>query len=257
MGLIKSIIIAFSMYSKIPMPQFAWKDEDMKYILCFFPWVGVVIGFCVSIWATLCERFEIGRLCYTLVGTGIPVLFTGGFHVDGYMDTMDAFHSYQPREKKLEILKDSHIGAFAVIMLGTYGLIYLGAFSEIRNESLLNIVCAGFVLSRCLSGISVVSFPSAKKEGLLYLFASNAQKSKVKGSLYLQGAVCIGFMMWQSFFAAMIIVGAALGAFAYYYYRSKKELGGITGDTAGYFVLICEGSMIVAAAIINIFVKGM
>ena len=39
------------------------------------------------------------------------------FHIDGFMDTMDAFHSYKPREEKLTILKDSHMGAFAVIML--------------------------------------------------------------------------------------------------------------------------------------------
>lgn len=257
MRMIKSFIVAFSMYSKIPMPQFEWKDEDMKYALCFFPWVGAVIGACVYFWRMLFERLEIGRLCYTMVGTVIPLLITGGFHVDGYMDTIDAFHSYQPKEKKLEILKDSHIGAFAVIMLGVYGLIYLGAFSEIKNESLRNIVCAGFVLSRCLSGISVVSFPSAKKNGLLYLFASSAQKNTVKALLYLQGGVCLGFMIWQSFYAAVIIFAAALGAFAYYYHRCKKELGGITGDTAGYFILICEGSMVVAAAIINIFARGM
>ena len=252
MRIIKSFIIAFSMYSKIPMPQFEWKDEDMKYMLCFFPWVGAVIGVCVYLWRMLCERFEIGRLCYALIGTVIPLLITGGFHVDGYMDTMDAFHSYQPKEKKLEILKDSHIGAFAVIMLGAYGLIYLGAFSEIRDKNLLRIVCAGFFLARCLSGISVVSFPSAKKDGLLYLFASSAQKNIVRGSLYLQGILCILFMLWQSLFAGIVVVVAALGAFAYYYYRSKKELGGITGDTAGYFVLICEGSMMVAAAVLNI-----
>ena len=45
-----------------------------------------------------------------------------GFHVDGFMDTMDALHSYQPRERKLEILKDSHIGAFSVIKLAEFGL---------------------------------------------------------------------------------------------------------------------------------------
>lgn len=50
------------------------------------------------------------------------LLITGGIHIDGYMDTMDAVHSYGNREKKLEILKDSHIGAFAVIMLVTYVL---------------------------------------------------------------------------------------------------------------------------------------
>lgn len=251
MRIIKSLIIAFSMYSKIPMPQFQWKDEDMKYMLCFFPWVGAVIGACVYLWGMICDKFAVGTFCYTVIGTAIPLMITGGFHVDGFMDTMDAFHSYQPRERKLEILKDSHIGAFAVIMLGAYGLIYLGAFSEIQDKTILKMVCAGFVLARVLSGIGVVSFPAAKKEGLLFSFASNAQKNVVKCVLYLQGALCIGFMLWQSLFAGSVIVVAAIGAFFYYYYRSKKELGGITGDTAGYFILLSEGSMMVAAAVLN------
>ena len=252
MRIVKAMIIAFSMYSKIPMPQFQWKDEDMKYMLCFFPWIGAVIGGCVYLWGMICEKYEISLLCYTLIGTAIPLLITGGFHVDGFMDTMDAFCSYQTREKKLEILKDSHIGAFAVITIGVYGLVYMAAFSEIGDKNLLQVVCAGFFLSRCLSGISVVSFPPAKKEGLLYSFASKAGKNIVKTSLYLQGALCVMFMLWCSLFGGMVVTVVVLGVFAYYYYRSKKELGGITGDTAGYFVLLCECSMLVAAAVINV-----
>ena len=252
MRIIKAMIIAFSMYSKIPMPQFQWKDEDMKYMLCFFPWIGAVIGGCVYFWGMICEKYEISLLCYTLIGTAIPLLITGGFHVDGFMDTMDAFCSYQPREKKLEILKDSHIGAFAVIMLVLYGMVYMGAFSEIVDKSLLRIVCGGFFLARCLSGISVVSFPPAKKDGILYLFASRSQKVIVKWALYLQSIACICFMLWQSLYAGMIVVVAAFLAFSYYYYRTKKELGGITGDTAGYCVLICEVSMMIVAAVINV-----
>ncbi len=252
MGIVKAMIIAFSMYSQVPMPQFQWKDEDMKYVLCFFPWIGAVIGGGVYIWGMICEKYEISLLCYTLIGTAIPLLITGGFHVDGFMDTMDAFCSYQPREKKLEILKDSHIGAFAVIMFSAYGLLYVAAFSEIQDKNLLQIVCAGFFLSRCLSGISVVSFPPAKKEGLLYSFASKAGEDIVKTSLYLQGTLCVLFMLWCSLFGGMFVAVVALGIFAYYYYRSKKELGGITGDTAGYFVLLCECSMLVAAAVINV-----
>lgn len=252
MRVLKSLVIAFSIYSKIPVPQFAWKEEDMKYMLCFFPWIGAVIGGCVYLWSYVCGVFAIGTMCYTVIGAAIPLLITGGFHVDGFMDTMDAFHSYQPREKKLEILKDSHIGAFAVIMLAAYGLVYLGAFSEITDGRLLRIVCGGFFLSRCLSGISVVSFPSARQDGMLRQFADNAQKSIVRWTLYLQGAACIGFMLWQSLWAGAIVTAAALGTFAYYYYRTKKELGGITGDTAGYFVVICEGCMMVAAAVLHI-----
>ena len=104
MRILKSFIIAFSMYSQIPMPQFEWKEEDMKYMLCFFPLVGAVIGLCLYGWEKLCTGMEINGLCRTLVGTAIPLLLTGGIHVDGYMDTMDAFHSYQSRERKIEIL---------------------------------------------------------------------------------------------------------------------------------------------------------
>ena len=252
MHILKSLIIAFSIYSKIPVPQFEWKEEDMKYMLCFFPWIGAVIGGGVYLWSCLCGIFDVGEICHTLIGAAVPLVITGGFHVDGFMDTMDAFHSYRPREKKLEILKDSHIGAFAVIMLAMYGIIYIGAFSEVADPKLLKIVCGGFFLARCLSGISVVTFPSAKKDGMLYLFASSSQKVIVKWSLYLQGITCICFMLWQSLYAGILVVVAAFLAFVYYYHRTKKELGGITGDTAGYFVLICEASMMIVAAVINV-----
>lgn len=254
MQVIKAFFIAFSMYSQIPVPQFEWKDEDMKFMLCFFPWIGAVIGITVYLWRMFCERFGVGGLCYTLVGAGIPLLITGGLHVDGFMDVMDAFHSYQPLEKKLEILKDSHIGAFSVIMLAVYGAIYMGAFSEIRDKNLLQTVCAGFALARCLSGLSVISFPAARQEGLLYYFAGRAQKTTVKVFLYLQSVLCAGFMIWKSLCAGGIVVAAALCTFAHYHYRCRKEFGGITGDTAGYFVLICECSMVVAAAMVNILV---
>jgi adenosylcobinamide-GDP ribazoletransferase len=203
MHVLKSLVIAFSIYSKIPVPQFEWKDEDMKYMLCFFPWIGAVIGVCVYLWYYVSKMCNIGQICYTLIGVAIPLIITGGFHVDGFMDTMDAFHSYQSKEKKLEILKDSHIGAFSVIMLALYGLIYIGAFSEINVAVSLKVVCAGFVLSRCLSGLAIVYFPLAKKDGMLYTFANGSQKNILKWSLILQSIICGCFILYQS-----ILIGA-------------------------------------------------
>lgn len=249
MSVIKSFFIAFSIYSKVPVPQFVWKDEDMRYTLCFFPWVGLLIGALVWGWMHLCVWLGIGKICTLLIGTAIPLLVTGGFHIDGYMDMMDAIHSYQPREKKLEIMKDAHIGAFAVIMLVLYYLIYIAAFSEIKDSSALAVFCFGFYLSRILSGIGVVTFRSAKAEGLLYTFANTAQESIVKISLYGQLILCVGIMGWISWKTQLIVVGMALLAFVYYRYRSYREFGGITGDTAGYFVSVCEAGMAVVSAI--------
>ena len=257
MRVINSFFIAFSMYSTIPVPQFPWKEEDMKYVFCFFPWVGALVGACVYFWNYLCGVYHIGALCRTVTAAAIPLFLTGGFHVDGFMDTMDALHSYSPKERKLEILKDSHIGAFAVIMLAAYGLVFLAAFSEIEEDALLKIVCAGFFLSRCLSGIGAVTFPLAKKDGMLCRFADGSHKKIVKGSLYLQSVLCIGLMLFWSLPAGLAATAAAFLSLAYYFYRSRKEFGGVTGDTAGYFVLLCEGCMIAATAILDVFVRGM
>jgi adenosylcobinamide-GDP ribazoletransferase len=225
----------------------------MKYMLCFFPWIGAVIGVCVYLWYYVSKMCNIGQICYTLIGVAIPLIITGGFHVDGFMDTMDAFHSYQSKEKKLEILKDSHIGAFSVIMLALYGLIYIGAFSEINVAVSLKVVCAGFVLSRCLSGLAIVYFPLAKKDGMLYTFANGSQKNILKWSLILQSIICGCFILYQSILIGAFSLFAAFLSFAYYYYRTKKELGGINGDTAGYFVLICEESILVVTAICGLW----
>lgn len=256
MSVIKSFFIAFSIYSRIPMPQFQWEEKDMRYTFCFFPWVGAVIGIGVYGWNWLCDRYGIGIVCRTAMNGAWPLLITGGFHVDGFMDTMDAFHSYQSKEKKLEILKDSHIGAFAVIMLAVYGLIYIGVFSEIQNRRILKIVCAGFFLARCLSGIGAVSFPLAKNNGMLFLFADNSYRRIVKWSLYLQGAGCIGWMIHVSPVGGIAVAGAALAALWRYYRRCRRELGGITGDTAGYFVLICEICMAAMGAVVEMFLEG-
>ena len=256
MTVIKSLVIAFSIYSKIPVPRFAWKEEDMKYMMCFFPWIGGVIGLLLYGWCMLCRQLSIGNLCATLMCGAIPLAVSGGFHVDGFLDTMDAFHSYQPRERKLEILKDSHIGAFAVIMFALYGLVYLAAFSEIKDMRLLSVVCAGFFLARGLSGIAVFTFPKAKKEGMVNTFEESGKQKTVTVSLMLQCIACVVFMLVRGGALGGWITLAALLSFGYYYWKTKKELGGMTGDTAGYFVVICEGCMVVTAAVLQIFLLG-
>ena len=62
MKLLKAMAIAFSIYSKIPVPQFEWKEEDMEYMMCFFPWIGGAIGLFFFGWAVLCEKFAVGNV---------------------------------------------------------------------------------------------------------------------------------------------------------------------------------------------------
>ena len=197
----------------------------------------------------LCDWLNIGLLCETFAGAAIPLLITGGFHADGFLDTSDALHSYQSRERKLEILKDSHVGAFAVIRFAIYGILYLAAFSEVRKPAQLQIFCAGFFLARCLSGISVVSFQAARKDGMLSQTADQAEKRIVRVVLYVQTVACVAFMLWRNPIAGVMATVVAFAVFAWYYYKTRKEFGGVTGDTAGYFVLLCELAILLTLAV--------
>ena len=116
-NLLSSILAAFSMFSAIPVPQTEWNRQSMRYTLCAFPLVGVVIAGCSWLWVLLCRRFALPEI---IRGAGLcllPVLITGGIHLDGYADTWDAISSHAGIGKRQEILKDPHIGAFAAIHL--------------------------------------------------------------------------------------------------------------------------------------------
>lgn len=68
MSVLKSFVIAFAMYSRIPVPQFEWKERDMRYVICFFPFVGVVIGAVTMLWAYVCAHFPLENLHLHLWG---------------------------------------------------------------------------------------------------------------------------------------------------------------------------------------------
>lgn len=252
-SLLRSFAIAFSMYSKIPMPQFTWEKEDMKYSIVFFPLIGAVLHAVTYGIRFLGVFFEIGSVPTGLFMMAAIVVITGGIHVDGYMDCSDAFSSYADREKKLEILKDPHIGAFAVIRVMTLAAVYLASVTIIADrkspvdsslfftdgEDFL-IIGLGFILSRALSGISVVSFPCAKNEGTLYSFAEGADKKRCLSILVKEALVVSIAMILIGGICGGCAVCAALAVFWYYKVRTGKELGGITGDAAGWFLCLAE-----------------
>ncbi len=237
-----SFKIAFAMYSKIPMPRADWEKENMRYMMCFFPLIGVVIGAVMVLWSQAACWLEAGILLRSVGYVLIPVLVTGGIHLDGLLDTADALSSYQTRERKLEILKDSHAGAFAVITACCYFLACLGIWSELGEEQ-VRLLAGGYVLSRTFSGLAVTAFPNAKKSGTVALFADAAQKRCVEITMYVLMALSAGYMCFTNVKLGAAAVAGAWLTFVYYYRMSKKQFGGITGDLAGFFLQICELAM--------------
>lgn len=249
-SIFKSFIIAFSMYSKIPMPRTEWKEEDMRYVFVFFPLVGIIVGLIFYVWnyiSILVELPELLRICLSLA---IPILITGGIHIDGYMDTMDAIHSYRDKETKLSILKDPHIGAFSVIMLVLYILITGGCMALVKDTTALMVLAFGFILSRILSALAAVTFKSAR-EGTLRTFSGSSSVIVVRVMLVIELLALVCGIMVIDWRYALAVVTGGLITFIYYYFKTRKEFGGITGDTAGYFLCLSEGAMIVLVGLME------
>ena len=244
----------------MPVPRVEWKEEDVRDSLSAFPLVGAVtVAFFCAVFV-LCRRLALPDTAAALLMTAVPLLVTGGFHVDGFMDVADALSSYRTREEKFAILKDPHIGAFAVIRLAICGLVFIASIITLlaseAASGLIMVTAACFVLARSLSAVSVLTLRSAKDEGMLYYEASSAAKGRRVNLAFscIWAALSSALMIYCGKTAGIAGIAAAVLSFVWYKYKRYKEFGRITGDTAGYFVVICETASAAAAALAAVLV---
>ena len=245
-SLFESFIVAFSMYSKIPMPHIEWSEKSMKYSICFFPWIGLVIGLLEYLWFLLCGRTGASDLLRSSIAVVIPLLVTGGIHFDGFLDTTDALSSWRTREERLRILKDSHVGAFAVIGACVFFLIALGFASEVSGKTAA-CLCLMFAVSRSYSAISVVSFPNANPKGTAAAFGSHARKRMVRRVMIVYLAALYVCLILIDPLAGIFVIAGSVLAFLIYYRTCMHYFGGMTGDLAGFFVSGAELLMLILA----------
>lgn len=220
----------------------------MRYSLCFFPLVGAVIGAAEYGAGRLLLWAGAGRLLFAAVMTVLPVVLTGGIHLDGLLDTADALASCGDRKKRLEIMKDPHIGSFAVIAASLYFILSLGLWSETGADALPPI-CIGFAVSRTLSALSLVRFKPAKADGLAKTMGGAARRGRVTAALtvWLAAEAAALLICGVGYFAA--VGSAAALALLWHCLNCRKNFGGITGDLAGCFLQICELAMLASAVI--------
>ena len=228
------------MFSALPVPQFAWNQKNMRYAMCAFPLIGVVIG---GLWC-LCGALPLPMPAKAAGFCLIPVWVTGGIHLDGYADTCDALCSYGDTQKKLDILKDPHCGAFAVIRLCSYFAAYLCLAACVQFTLRVGALWTlALILERALSGLAVAAFPMAKNTGLAHTFATAADRTTVRRVLG-----CLSIVLAVALFAlgGGVLVLAA-GVTLWRYHRvAVKQFGGITGDLAGWFLQKAELYMLAA-----------
>lgn len=248
MRIIRSFLIAFSTYSRIPVPQVEWTEENRRYAMCFFPLVGAVTGLALWGWLALCDTLGFGRLLRGAVAALLPLLITGGIHMDGFMDTADALASWQPKEKRLEILKDSHTGAFAVMGCAGYLLLSAALFGEAKTAEGPMLLCV-FMLSRTLSALALAFFRNARPQGMLDDFSRAAQKRQILAVTAVYSAVCLTVWALTGGWIALLCTAAAAACLWYYRHMAYRQFGGVTGDLAGWFLQVTE--LVLTAVIVT------
>ena len=240
--ILETVAVAFSMFSAIPMPQFNWNARNMRYSLCAFPLVGAAIALTLWGWDLVCARLGLPAV---LRGAGLclaPVFITGGIHLDGYADTCDALASHSGPDKRQEILKDPHLGAFAAIRLCVCFLADFALWTALP-ETRLPVLLGMFCLSRALSGLALTVFPIRPGSGLARSFAEAADKKRVRAVLL---ALSIALALLLLFMRAGETLLAALAVFVYYRRLCEKGFGGLSGDLAGWFLQTAELWMLAA-----------
>lgn len=244
MTILRSIATAFLMFSRVPMPKVAWKPENMRFALAALPLVGVLIGALLWGWAWLCGTLSIGNILFAAGMTLLPLLISGGIHLDGFSDTVDALSSHASPERKREILKDPHAGAFAVIGVCAYFLAVFALYTELQSDSQsLLLACLIPVLSRGAGALASFGTPS-DGAGLLHAMRSSANQRAVVGILAAWCALGVsGLMLLSPLTGGVMALTGGLCA-VLTVRMSKRQFGGMSGDLAGFCIQICELGML-------------
>ena len=256
--MLEGLAAAFSTYSAIPVPYRSSGGPGTGAALFAFPAVGLVIGAAEIIAFRLLRIFRPGAFLQGCVLAALPVLITGGIHMDGFMDTCDAIHSWKGREERLAIMKDPHTGAYAVMGAVLYMLITAGLWSEM-TAAVLPVASAGFMLSRALSALAAVLLPKARKEGMRKAATDGMPASAGRLCSFIgapanpaaEAAAAAKSVPAMPLPAAGLLTGASavlaeVLVFLYYHRMSVRNFGGTTGDLAGWFLQTAELAVLAA-----------
>ncbi|EAF5665749.1 adenosylcobinamide-GDP ribazoletransferase [Listeria innocua] len=226
----KTLILLIQFFTRIPLPiQINMDEINLKKGSALLPFVGVVIG----AWNWLV--FSLVALVMPLpvaiiAGLFAEIIITGGFHVDALADTADGLFSSRKKERMLEIMKDSRVGANGVIAICFYFLFYGALFLSVPN--LQQISWLFFVLPIVAKGVTMLLFAkmsyAGSKEGLGSIFLGVPWWPIMTS----QGIVLIVLALFFSYVGLIAYAGVLVFTIIYRLFVYNR-IGGMNGDTLG------------------------
>jgi len=219
---------ALMFFTRLPVPELEYSQEKLNSSSRYFPLVGILVGALsatVFMFSTMLFSTNVSVLL-SMIGS---ILITGAFHEDGFADTCDGFGGGYTKEKILEIMKDSRIGAF-----GAIGIILLLIFkflllSEMKPMVIPIAIVSGHAISRFISISLLYSMVYVKEEG---------KAKPLSTALPLSSLIVAGFfgllplLLFKKPFILLIVIPLLLTRW-YLSYYFKKHIGGYTGDCLG------------------------
>ena len=234
----KTYLRAFAMcqstFCSIPAPQI-WDEKAKDKMLLFLPIVGLEIG---VIWALLvwaCYFLNLPALVGGLILCAYPYIATGFIHLDGYMDVTDAVKSWRDLERRREILKDSHVGSFAVIGIVLLMIAQFAFCASAPADADFLILIFVPAVSRCCSSLAVTGLkPMSTSQ---YADQGKPKSHMVVLTIILVVFLAAGFLLCGKYGFALIggLIGYGLAL-----RRAYKSLEGMNGDISGYALTIGE-----------------
>ena len=239
----KSFAVMLSFFTRIPLKlRFEIDGTVFARGIKFLPVIALIIG--VPIGALFALNVWIGPYIAALLSLGAYLLISGGLHVDGLADTMDALGSRRDRETMLAIMKDSHIGSFGVLGISGYiaGMLVCIANADWAFAGLFALT------GRTAALLNARIFPYARESGTGHGFVENVKTVHVVISVILYaliaallscnfalGAFSAGRMLVLCIpFLVSLAVSAAITR------GISRKLGGITGDVIGFGVELSQ-----------------
>ena len=248
MNIIKGFFMAWGNFCIVPCPWRIWDDISRKQMLAMLPVLGLLMG---ALWYGLAELLLwlcIPKMLSAAVLTVYPFFVSGFMHLDGYMDCCDAIFSRAPLEKKKQILKDSRVGAFAVIwVIVLFLMFFASVYSFIEaGASYMEFLIAAPVISRAVGAgcilkgrrLNVSQYESLEK-------GSGKQIIFIAVFAVLISAACTAVTDIQVL--VPLVLCAAAGIISCM--RAARSLGGVNGDIAGYSIVWAECFAVTGAAV--------
>ena len=245
----KQLLTAFwmaqSMFCALPFPCRSWDEDARGKMMLFLPVIGAEVG----LFWMLCR--------YVLTAAGIPgplsafllcaapYLVTGLIHLDGYLDVVDAIGSWREPEQRRAILKDAHVGSFAVVGCGFLLLGHFACFASLAPRAFCPELLLIPVVSRCCAALAVMSLPPMATSQ----YSRTVYPGGYRLVLILILLLCTGiaFALWKK---AVLVPLAVMLGFSLALRRSFRLLEGMNGDIAGFSLTVGELCGLLALALL-------